>query len=75
MQRYRRRWKKTAIVLACLTALSTYSRAVGPNSGGSSAGAALLIDLAIALIVGAGINGSLVNFVVAAFPSRRPTPR
>lgn len=75
LQRYRRRWKKTALVLACLTALSTYSRALAPDSGGSYGGAALVIDLVIAVIVGAVINGSLVNLVVAAFPSRPTTAR
>jgi thiamine transporter ThiT len=62
--RYRRRWRRTALVMATIGAFA-YSQ------GSVRGGVAALIEGLVAFISGGLITGSLVNLLVAAFPSRR----
>ena len=68
-KRYARRWPRTGLVMAVITALATLAQ---PGATDLPP-VALIIDLALALTAGGLLNGSVVNLVVAMFPSRKST--
>lgn len=63
-KRYARRWIKTGVVMGILTAIAVVVTIV--EDGGSPG----LVDVVLAGVVGLLFWGTLVNFVVAIFPSR-----
>lgn len=58
--RYQRRWSKTAVGVALLTLAAT-----GARQGADP------VSVIFGALINAAVLGSLVNLVVAVFPSRR----
>lgn len=69
--RYRARWRRTAVVLAALGVVSAYERA---SQSGSQAALPFIIDIMFGLVFNVLVTASLVNLVVALFPSRGRGP-
>ena len=65
--RYRRRWYKTYLAYVVVSILALASQLTGtPENVG-----AWIVNAVLASAVAGLVVGSLINFIVAAFPSRR----